>query len=361
MTMTMARRFSVMCALLVCGATTIYAQSNQSRSDAIAPLPAAVAREQEALAALLFRYPQVEAIAADYDSSGPPSLRIIINHQRGGTHADRQVPLQKDLAEILLNLKSLEEEFKSTTGFVVRIVHIESRDDAPPLKALSAHVGGSTSNTAGCFEGTIGAAVVDRRDGQRKGFVTCNHVAGAEGPLLCPNGEESEEVVPGMALTGCHPGLSIGQLVRRHPISVVPNVLNEADAAFVEADDVHFDDLRFCQTGEYYLPQDTPSKLKVRKYGAGSGYKDNGIVTSWDVMVNVPFLPCGPTAAFGHQILVEGAQFGISGDSGAAVLDEHGKAVGMIFAGDESGNTYVNPMNQVLDLLHVDLLKCPLR
>src|SRR4051794_39198346 len=311
--MTTSRHLFVLCtALFAFSATAIHAQSDQVRLTEMESLRAAVTLRQESLAAELFQYPEVEAIAASYEGKNA-TLRIIVN---------RRAPLSKDLKGRLAGLVSFDAHFNAATGSTLKIVP----EKGEPIKALEAYVGGSTSNTAGCFEGTIGAAVEYRSDPQRKGFLTCNHVAAAEGPVLCPNAESSDEVVPGTALTKCHAGLSAGQLFSRIEIGVLPTDRNEVDAAFVVANAVRYDKLRFCPTGEYYLrPLDIPAGLPVRKLGAGSGYKDNGVVSSSDAIINVPYLPCGPTIAFQHQILVEGEQFGVSADSGSLVLDQYGK------------------------------------
>jgi hypothetical protein len=294
---------------------------------------------------LFFTFPEVEAIAASYDKS-TASFALVVNKRVPGTGATE-----------LLNALRLDfsrfdtSAFDKVEGFSFRI---DPTVETEPLKSLGIMVGGSTSNKAGCFQGTVGAAVVDKKDCKLKGYLTCNHVAAAEGPLLCPNAEEAKEVAPG----GCHAGQTVGRLVKRHPISFIPSVLNEADAAFVEAKDIGSDDCSICQNGEFYNPKDIPKDLPVRKCGAGSRYTANGIVKYPDVLVRVPFIPCGPTITFAHQIWVTGDGFAKAGDSGAMAYDKDGKAVGMIFAGDESESTFLSPADEVLQLLHLDLVKC---
>jgi hypothetical protein len=65
------------------------------------------------------------------------------------------------------------------------------------------------------------------------------------------------------------------------------------------------------------------------------------------------------TARFAPEIEIEGEGFATSGDSGAWVFDADGKAVGMIFAGDEAKTTFVNPADAVLSLLDVHIVPCP--
>jgi hypothetical protein len=348
------RSFFVCAALMACLVAPVHAQDEKSLSDArseMERLRIHVARGQEILAQLFFPFPAVEAIAAKYDKRAA-SFAVVINKrvQPPPELRDLLVTLSKDL-------NALDTAgFNKAEGFSFTIEPDFVKTE--PLKPFGVQVGGSTSNKAGCFEGTIGAAVVDKSDSTLKGYLTCNHVAAAEGPLLCPNAEEAKEVAPGTAKAGCHAGQAVGRLVRRHPISFIPSVLNEADAAFVEAKDVRWDYCSICQNGDFYHPADIPKNLSVRKCGAGSNYTDNGVVVWPDVLVRVPFIPCGPTITFAHQILVSGDRFAQAGDSGAPAYDKDGKAVGMIFAGDESEWTFLNPADEVLELLHVDLVKC---
>ena len=68
---------------------------------------------------------------------------------------------------------------------------------------------------------------------------------------------------------------------------------------------------------------------------------------------------------FDNQIEIEGAgqqAFCDSGDSGSLIVDEDLKAIGLLFAGGDSGGanhkglTYANPIELVLNTLKIDLL-----
>ena len=56
------------------------------------------------------------------------------------------------------------------------------------------------------------------------------------------------------------------------------------------------------------------------------------------------------------------AAFSDSGDSGSLIVDEDLKAIGLLFAGGDSGGanhkglTYANPITSVLNTLKIDLL-----
>src|SRR5689334_14681101 len=105
-----------------------------------------------------------------------------------------------------------------------------------PVRTFAAPMGGSTSTKAGCFEGTVGVVVADNTSGAT-GYVTNNHVASAEGPLLCPNARRVPQVAPGTKVTMCHAGPTAGRLQRRTTIEFAPQT-NLVDAAFVKAGNV---------------------------------------------------------------------------------------------------------------------------
>jgi hypothetical protein len=206
-----------------------------------------------------------------------------------------------------------------------------------PLRTFAARMGGSTSTKAGCFEGTVGVQVADNTSAAT-GYVTNNHVAAAEGPLLCPNAKRTPQVVPGTKATMCHAGPAAGVLHRRPEIEFAPQT-NLVDAAFVKAGGLKCDGCGIHPSGSWYtlaetgslaLPSSAPPQLQ--KCGAASGHTGNGTVISIDAWVRVIFLPCGLTAQFAPQIEINGRGFAMSGDSGAWVFDSQGKAVGVTWA-----------------------------
>jgi hypothetical protein len=80
------------------------------------------------------------------------------------------------------------------------------------------------------------------------------------------------------------------------------------------------------------------------------GYEDLGAL-SFDDQIEIESLDDGP--------------FSRGGDSGALVYREDGVALGLLFAGSESGGrrgkglTYANPIDQVLDILQIELAREP--
>jgi hypothetical protein len=352
-----------LCALLMIGmALEAGAQNNvQSPDDEIDLTPEQIQQMKlleievdkalQVLAPLIFSYQAAEAIGAQYDQTRRSALFVVF--------ANEQAKDFTALSQFVQQLASTDvSAFRSANN-------VRMRFDSPafratkPIRPFGIRMGGSTSTKAGCFEGTVGAAAVDKTDRKMTGYLTCNHVAAAEGSLLCPNAKKgAKQVVPGTKATGCEAGPTVARLERSHPISFIPAVENEADAAFVKAKDVIPSGCGICPNGHFFRRWGIPFLLPVRKCGAGSNYTHNGAVLYHNVWVQVPFVPCGPTATFKHQIAVIGNGFSVEGDSGAMAYNRQGKAVGIIFAGDESEWTFLSPAEEVVSLLHVDLVKC---
>jgi hypothetical protein len=333
--------------MLTCIVTTLHAQDNPERTDPRAEmqrLQERVERAQELLADSFFVHPAVEGVAANYENTTKVTFVVVANKR----------VKHDDLGALIDKVDRLDPAgFKTLSGLDFRIDHTPMWTE--PLKAFGVQIGGSTSNKAGCFQGTIGAAVVDRNNSGVQGFLTCNHVAAAEGPLLCPNAKKAKVVVPATAKTECHAEQVVGRLAKREQIKI--SDWNFVDAAFVETKEVRSDYCPVHQSGDFYSSVFLPPRLSVRKCGAGSNYTDNGVVLRLIFYGRVSFMPCGLAYKFSRQLIVHGRGFSQAGDSGAMAMDEYGKAVGMIFAGDESEWTLLNPAFEVLDLLKVKLVK----
>jgi hypothetical protein len=89
--------------------------------------------------------------------------------------------------------------------------------------------------------------------------------------------------------------------------------------------------------------------LRVRKSGRTTGVT-RGRVTGLDAVVEVEYR--GRTAIFRGQIVSDIASRG--GDSGSLVVDEQGRAVGLLFAGGLT-TTLINPIGAVAELLDVSI------
>ncbi|HXA19517.1 MAG TPA: hypothetical protein VN380_21180 [Thermoanaerobaculia bacterium] len=351
------RSLIVYVAVMACFDMTAHAQNREARDAGPATEEEQALTDDVQLRIMeLLSDPAVEGVAADVDNLGA-TFAIV---------RDRTIPLGEKSRKVISDLASDPAPLYSqplrelAPAYVIRVLNVEKYEVLTgPLRVFGVAVGGSTSNEAGCFEGTVGAYVVDRSDRNLVGYLTCNHVAAAEGPLLCPNAREAREVAPATKETGCHPGEAIGRLLRIYHLDFRPNAPNRADAAFVQAKGVQWDDKKIKPDGTAYHFRGITAGLPVRKLGAGSGYTDNGIVERRKFLIRIPFIPCGPTITFVRQILVKGEGFAVAGDSGSMVYDNNGKAVGLIFAGDEAGSTFLSPAGEVLDLLGIDLIKRP--
>lgn len=97
----------------------------------------------------------------------------------------------------------------------------------------------------------------------------------------------------------------------------------------------------------------------VRKRGRTTGVTE-GVVASTDAVVSLDFGNGIGVRTLRDQIRVEarpGGRLGDHGDSGAVLMDECNRVVGLYFAGNESGAVgFANPIDRVLDQLDVDVL-----
>jgi len=89
--------------------------------------------------------------------------------------------------------------------------------------------------------------------------------------------------------------------------------------------------------------------LRVRKSGRTTGVTE-GRVTGIDAVVEVDYV--GRTAIFQGQIVTDLPSKG--GDSGSLVVDDDGRAIGLLFAGGLA-TTLVNPITQVAASLDLDI------
>jgi hypothetical protein len=206
--------------------------------------------------------------------------------------------------------------------------------------------------------GSIGAFVRDRMDGTTTLLSNC-HV------LVWENNTTADDstLQPGPLDLGS-PNDRIGQMKRFCPLSFTNS--NRVDCAIGAIDPGILFDLNTVDGGRRLTGiRDKPLSraLSLYKSGEGSG-TTSGTLKAFEVdglAVDYP----GGRAIFDQQIEVEGtgnSPFCRGGDSGALVIDDAGKAVGLIFGGSFGGGQngmgygYVNPIKTVLDTLKVDLL-----
>jgi hypothetical protein len=101
--------------------------------------------------------------------------------------------------------------------------------------------------------------------------------------------------------------------------------------------------------------------MRVVKYGRTTGYTA-GIITSRNVDIKVAMN--GKLVEFEDQFEIQGLlregkpiKFSQSGDSGSLIVEyETNLAVGLLFAGNDKGITFANPINKVLDTFDVSIV-----
>ncbi|WP_174768626.1 trypsin-like peptidase domain-containing protein, partial [Cellulomonas biazotea] len=205
---------------------------------------------------------------------------------------------------------------------------------------------GESSAELRSVNGTLGVVVTERHTG-RALALTNWHVAAGDG--LEDVG--SQWVQPARA-DGARPGDQIGQLVRG-------TLTDRIDAAVVAL-----------APGARWVPgivgigavtgsAKAVAGSVVRKHGRTTGLR-TGRVVSTDFTTSVDFGPGIGWRTLRDQLRVEPepgqTSFSAGGDSGSAVVDEDGKVVGLLWAGEHDGSYSVaNPIDAVLGTLGVDV------
>lgn len=210
--------------------------------------------------------------------------------------------------------------------------------------------------------GTLGAFVRCRTSGKLR-ILSNNHV------LADTNaGNRGDQILsPGRHDGGTKPEDVIGNLDRFKRISFTS--ANEVDAAIATlADGVLSQPNIFrgigAVTGVAATELMFEDSLHVRKLGRTTGRRTGRITAAELSGLQVSFGP-SRVAVFDNQIEIQSAAtrpFSRGGDSGSLILTRTGLAIGLLFAGTESGGTnasgltYANPIQAVLDALEVDLV-----
>ncbi len=122
---------------------------------------------------------------------------------------------------------------------------------------------------------------------------------------------------------------------------------NLVDAAVAEPIDARAVAPDILGIGRVSRTRDAELGIRVRKSGRTSGITD-GRVTAVDATVEVDY--GGQTAVFREQIVSDLPSKG--GDSGSLVVDEGGRAVGLLFAGGAT-STLINPIAAIAHFLDV--------
>jgi hypothetical protein len=149
---------------------------------------------------------------------------------------------------------------------------------------------------------------------------------------------------------------------RAVPINLGGTVSNRVDAAIGEVLNGVNINRRICRIGRVNGLAQAVEDMKVRKHGRTTGFTE-GIVTdeSIDALVGMDHNNPNIVARFTNQMRIERIAphlaFGKGGDSGSLVVDDQRNAVGLYFAGPDSG-TYglANHISDVITDLEIQLL-----
>ena len=125
---------------------------------------------------------------------------------------------------------------------------------------------------------------------------------------------------------------------------------NLMDAALARVDDPNLVIPGWPEIGRQLGQAEPQLGMEVQKFGRTTGYT-RGIVRQVDVAVNVEYQ--GRTAHFVDQVMTDPMSAG--GDSGSAILDRQGHAVGLLFAGSEAA-TLFTPIARILEHFRVELV-----
>jgi hypothetical protein len=207
--------------------------------------------------------------------------------------------------------------------------------------------------------GTLGCFVKAGTDAGPR-ILSNNHVLADEN-----SGSPGDEIIqPGHFDGGSAPADVVGTLDTFVPLDMAG--INRVDAALAKlAPGIAFDKTTLTGFGQVKGLADEIHDIggAVAKVGRTTGVT-HGRVTAFELDNVIVGYDIG-NLRFDGQIEVEGAgahPFSRGGDSGSLVVDEGGLAVGLLFAGGETGGTngmgltFVNPIRAVLTALSAELL-----
>jgi hypothetical protein len=243
---------------------------------------------------------------------------------------------------------------------------------APPAAAPAAALGGLSVSHAAGSTGTIGCVAIDDLT-QKLCILGNNHV------LARINSCSAGDLIlhPGLDDGGTPSTDRLGSLERWQPLLFGAGQLNEVDAALACLDDdrlARYDPAAIHQIGAVTGAVDIEQLsgagigLRVQKTGRTTGHT-RGVVESIRTALSPVRYRDGARASFVNQIVVAPPgpwllrllrlwtrhPFALRGDSGALVLDEYRRAVGLVFAAARPGRAFVNPIGSVMRALSITL------
>jgi len=214
-----------------------------------------------------------------------------------------------------------------------------ARDRARPVTP------GSGISSPGGRAGTLGLLVRERGGGKEERLLGSLHVFAAGGAgtgdlLLQPAAED-----------GGGPGDRVGALLRTVPLAPGAAITSEAAVASLDGGVAAVPDIRHLGAPKGLNPLVT-SGMTVRKSGRTTELTVGQVRDpDFRMILDLP-VPGGGTVRVQMVAQVLCTRFTDAGDSGAAVLDDAGKVVGLVVAGSDSSSVFsrIHPALDALDL-----------
>ena len=272
----------------------------------------------------LLKYPNV----IGFSNLPQPRIRkgkIIPEEQVLRVYVTRKVPKEQ-----LKPSELIPPEIKGVKTDVVEIGRIRKLQGFRE-KYRPAPAGVSTSRADQEATGTIGWFMVDE-DGNIY-LLSNNHVWANEN-----NAQQGDPIVQPGLLDGGDPSNDvIAELYDWIDIDFTGNS-NTVDAAIATPLDLSQIYTSIMVLGGVTGKADPQQDTKAKKVGRSTGYTE-GVIIDTSATLNVDY--DSGTALFQDVFIVQGENIVQAGDSGSPVLDEQGKFLGLLFAGNDEGSVFV--------------------
>lgn len=215
-------------------------------------------------------------------------------------------------------------------------------------------IGGSVGHVS-VTAGTLGCFVRPRGTDGEEHILSNNHVLADEN-----RARTGDRILqPGAADGGRAPRDVVGALERTVPLRRwAANITDAATAELTEGLSYYYNWIE--GRGELRGVRADPAAIgeRVYKVGRTTGLTEGRVsaVEMDDVLVTYDM----GDLIFDNQIEIEPASlwqpFSLGGDSGSLIVDGRGRALALLFAGNDADTTYANPIGDVLEALKVDLV-----
>ncbi len=284
----------------------------------------------------------------DGERTGELAIVVYVSSKGGRLAAADRVPEEIDG----IQTDVIEADFEPKTNKLA-VADIEPLVDTGTYDPLVGGISIGPCRAIGgfVFTGTLGCIVTDDATGDPM-LLTNFHVAAVDAGWSVGD----DQCQPSRVDTGSCPSDVVGSLQRA--------VLNASVDGAVVSQTARTIDCRIEEIGEVKGTALASIGDSVRKRGRTTELT-YGEVDSVAATVTVPYDPSIGDVTLTNQIIIaadttENPAFGISGDSGSAVVNENNEVVGLFFAGNGSGTIGVaNPIAAVEAELGVTVYTCP--